>query len=109
MARRSVEVVVDLFDILPVIAFAVSQAEQPLLEDRIPCVPQREPDTQALFAIRKTGDAILTPAVSATAGMIMGKVFPGIAVCTVVFADGSPLPFRQVGAPFLPAFAFGKW
>jgi hypothetical protein len=37
--RRAVEIKVVLFDVFAVIAFAVGQSEQPLLENRIPAVP----------------------------------------------------------------------
>ena len=40
--RRRVEVVVELLHVLAMIAFAVRQAEQALLEDRVAAVPQRQ-------------------------------------------------------------------
>src|SRR5262249_2500753 len=42
MARGGVEIVIDFLDVLAVIAFAVGQPEQPLLEDWIALVPQRK-------------------------------------------------------------------
>ena len=42
MRRQAVEMIVMLLDVLTVIALAVGQAEQPLLEDAIASVPQRE-------------------------------------------------------------------
>ena len=39
VARHAIEIVVELLDILAVIAFRIGQAEQPLLEDRIAAVP----------------------------------------------------------------------
>ncbi len=42
VARRSVEVVVQLLDVFAMIAFRVGQPEQPFLEDRVFAVPQRE-------------------------------------------------------------------
>src|SRR5580765_332879 len=32
----------------------------------------------------------------------MGEIVPGVAVIAVVFADRTPLPLAEVGAPFLP-------
>ena len=42
VGRRAVEVEVVLLDVLAVVAFTVGQPEQPLLEDRILAVPQRQ-------------------------------------------------------------------
>ena len=42
MGRRRVEVVVALLDVLAVVPFAVGQAEQPFLQDRVAPVPQRQ-------------------------------------------------------------------
>ena len=42
MRRRAVEIEVVLFDVLAVIAFVAGQAEEPLLEDRVLFIPQRE-------------------------------------------------------------------
>ena len=42
MGRRRVEVVVQLLHVLAVIALGPRQPEQPLLEDRVVFVPQRE-------------------------------------------------------------------
>ena len=101
--RRGVEVVVELFDILTMIAFAVGQPEQPLLKDRVSPVPQCECKAQALLAIRKACDAVFPPAIRATARMIVREVLPRIAVRTVVFANRAPLSLRQVRTPALPA------
>ena len=48
VARRRVEVVVQLFHVFAVIAFGVRQAEQTLFQDRVVAVPQRERQAQAL-------------------------------------------------------------
>src|SRR5580658_6698083 len=107
MGRGGIQVVVELFDVLAVIALFAGQAEQPLLEDRIAPVPQCQPQAQALPQVAKTGQTILAPAVGAAARVLMRKVFPRIAVRTVVLAYRGPLALGQIGAPFLPAFAFG--
>ena len=44
--RRRVEVVVALLDVLAVVAFAVGQAEQPLFQNRIASVPERQREAQ---------------------------------------------------------------
>src|SRR5262245_33976113 len=40
--------------------------------------------------------------VCARAGLVMGEVVPSVPVVAVILADGSPLPFAEVGPPFLP-------
>src|SRR5262249_55744260 len=100
-----VEVVVDLLDVLPVIALAVGQAEEPLLEDRVFTVPQGQRQTQALLVVADAGQAVLAPAVGAAAGVVVRQVAPGVALGAVVLADGAPLPLAQVRPPLLPRLA----
>ena len=47
VSRRAVEVEVVLLDVLAVVAFAVREPEEPLLQDRIPAVPQGEGEAEA--------------------------------------------------------------
>ena len=102
VGRRAIEVEVILLDVLAVIAFAVGEAEQALLENRVLAVPQREGKTQALLVIGDTGDAVLAPAIGTRAGVIVGEEIPGVAALAVVLAHGAPLTFAQVGSPLLP-------
>jgi len=62
---RAVEVEIILLDVLAVIAFAVGQAEQPFLEDRVLAVPQGERETQPLVVVAETGEASLAPVIGA--------------------------------------------
>ena len=73
MRRRTVEVEVVLLDILAVIALAVGQAEQALLEDRVAAVPQREGKAQTLLLVADAGDAVLAPVIGARAGLDRGR------------------------------------
>ena len=50
MGRRAIEVEVVLFDVLAVVAFAVGQAEQSLLEYWILAVPQTHAEAEHLFS-----------------------------------------------------------
>jgi hypothetical protein len=52
--------------VLPVIAFAVGQAEQTLLEDRVLAVPERQGKAELLLIVGDAGQAILAPAVGAS-------------------------------------------
>ena len=100
--RRAVEVEVVLLDVLAVIALAVGQAEQALLEDRVLAVPQGEREAEPLLVVGDAGEAVLAPAVGARAGLVVGEVVPGVAAFAVVLADGPPLAFAEVGPPLLP-------
>src|SRR5262249_46223224 len=91
--------------VFPVIALAVGQAEQPLLQDRIACVPHRNRETQPLAGIGEAADAVFTPAIRPAAGVVMREIVPGVSVRAIVFPHRSPLPLRQVGAPLLPSVA----
>ena len=102
VGRRAVEVEVVLLDVLAVVAFAVGQSEEPLLEDRILPVPQGQREAQALFVIGNAGDAVFAPAIGARAGLIVGEEIPGVSVLAVVLADRSPLALAEVRTPFLP-------
>jgi len=44
------------------IALAAGQPEEPLLEDRIPAVPQSQRETQVLLVVGDTREPVLPPA-----------------------------------------------
>ena len=77
--RRAVEVEVVLLHVLAVVAFAVGQPEEPLLEDRILAVPQGQREAEALLVVGDAGEAVFAPAVGARAGLVVGEVVPGVA------------------------------
>ena len=100
--RRRVEVEVVLLDVLAVVPLAVGEAEQALLQDRVPLVPERERETEALLVVGDPAEAVLAPPVGPGAGLVVREVVPGVAVLAVVLADRAPLPLAQVRAPLLP-------
>ena len=102
VGRRAVEVEVVLLDVLAVIALAVGQAEEALLEDRVLAVPQRQGEAEPLLVVGDAGQAVLAPAIGARARLVVGEVVPGVAAFAVVLADGAPLAFAEVRPPFLP-------
>jgi len=65
VGRSAIEVIVIFLDVLPVIALAIGQAEQSLLEDRVLAVPQGDSKTEPLVLVADPGEAILTPVISA--------------------------------------------
>jgi len=100
--RRGVQVIVVFLDILAMIALWPRDSEETLLENRIYPVPKSEREAQALVVVADAGDAILGPAISARAGMIVGEVIPGRAVGAVILARIAPGSFREVRAPASP-------
>ena len=80
MRRRGVEVEIALLDVLAVVALGVGQAEEPLLEDGVAAVPQRQGEAQAALAVGDAQQAVLAPAVGAAAGVLVGEVVPALAV-----------------------------
>ena len=102
MRRRAVEVEVVFLDVLAVIALAVGQAEQALLEDRVLAVPEGQREAEPLLVVGDAGQAVFAPAVGARAGLVVGEVVPGVAALAVVLADRAPLAFAQVRSPLLP-------
>ena len=102
MRRRAVEVEVVFLDVLAVIAFAVGQAEQALLENRILAVPQGQREAEPLLVVGDAGQAVFAPAIGARAGLVVAEIIPGVAAFAVVLANRSPLPFAEVGAPLFP-------
>jgi hypothetical protein len=106
MSRRRVEVPPDLLGVLAVVSLAAGQAEDALLDDRVPLVPEREREAQLLVEVADPREAVLAPAVGAGAGVVVRKVGPGVAVGAVVLADRSPGAFAEVGPPAPPRRGF---
>ena len=102
MGRCGVEVVVEFLGVFAVVPLSVGEAEEALLEDRVLAVPQGQRQTQALLVVADAGQAVLAPAVSPAAGVVVRQVAPGVALGAVVFADGAPLAFAQVRPSLLP-------
>ena len=102
MCGCAVEIEVVFLDVLAVVALAIGQAEEPLLQDRIPAIPKRDREAELLLVIGNSGQTIFSPAVGAGTRLVMTEVVPRIPVLAVVFAYCSPLPFAEIGSPFLP-------
>ena len=100
--REVVDVEVVLLDVLTVVALGIRQAEQTLLQDRVPLVPQRERQAQPLLVVADPGEAVLTPPVRAGPRLVMAEIGPGVAAIAVVLANRAPLALAQVGPPGAP-------
>src|SRR5690348_3740785 len=98
MGRRAIEVEVVFLDVLAVVALAVRQAEQALLEDRVDTIPQRERETEALLLVGHAGETVFSPSIGSRARLVMREVVPRVARRAVVLAHRSPLALTEVGA-----------
>src|SRR5581483_1558364 len=102
MRRGRVEVEVILLAVLAVIALAAGQAEEAFFQDRVAPVPEGEREAEDLPAVGNPGDAVLAPAVSLRARVVVRQVIPRRPARAVILAHGSPLPFGQVRPPAFP-------
>src|SRR5262249_25130375 len=102
MRRRAVEIEVILFDVLAVVALAVGQAEQALLDDGVHAVPEGQSETEALLIVGSATQAVLAPVIRARAGLVVAEVVPGVATFAVVLAHRPPLTVGEIRAPFPP-------
>src|SRR3569832_1992854 len=102
MRGRTVEVEVQLLHVLAMVALRIREPEEPLLQDRILAIPQRERHAPAQRVVAESGNAVFAPTLRAAARMVVRKVVPGCAVRTVVLAYGAPLALAEVRSPALP-------
>src|SRR5262249_29642839 len=105
--RQVVEVEVVLLHVLAVVPLPIRQAEQPLLQDRIAGIPQRNAETHMLIATAEAGQAVFTPAIGAAPSVIVWKVVPRAAIGAVVLAYCAPGPLAEVRPPPLPVRGAG--
>ncbi len=96
---RRIQVVVGLLDVFAVVALRAGQAEEPLLQDRIPAVPERDGEADVLVAVGDAHQPVFAPAVRARARMVVRERVPGRAVPAVVLANRSPLRAPRGTAP----------
>src|SRR6185436_17791463 len=102
VSRRGVEIEVVLFDVLAVIPFGVGEAEEPLLQDWVDSVPQRQRQTQVSLVVAEAREAVLAPAVGTRASLVVTEVAPSVAVVAVVLAHRTPLSLAQIRTPLAP-------
>ena len=102
MRRQVVEVEVVLLHVLAMVALRVGQAEEPLLQDRVPSVPQSDREAQDLLVVALSGQAVLAPPVRPGARLVVREVRPGVSVVAVVLPYRAPLALAQVRAPPTP-------
>src|SRR6266581_3700375 len=98
----TVEVEVIFFDILAMIAFVAGQAEKTFLQNWVMLVPERHGEADQLSAITDAGQAVFVPTEDPRTGVVVGEVFPSVAIGTVIFTDCAPGSFAEVRPPALP-------
>src|SRR5665213_387013 len=89
-------------DVLAVVALGVRQPKEPLLEDRVPPVPERDGEAQPAFPVGEPEKPVLAPPVRPRARVLVREIAPALAVRRVVLPHRAPLPLGQVRAPALP-------
>jgi hypothetical protein len=65
VGRSAVEVEVVLLHVFAVVALAVGQAEEALLEDRVLPVPEGDREAELLLVVGEPGQTVFPPAVGA--------------------------------------------
>ncbi len=105
VGRRRVQVPPQLLGVLAVVALVPGQPEDPLLQDRIGPVPERQGEAQPLLVVAQPGQAVLVPAVGAGAGVIVGQVPPRVAVrrCSPLGPCPRPAPTGRAPTASTPA------
>src|SRR5207244_684782 len=99
------KVEVILLHILAVIAFGPCEPEEPLFQDQVLPVPERQREAEELPAVADAAQPVLVPPVSSGARVVMGEVGPCAAVRAVILAHGTPRALAEVRPPALPVRA----
>src|SRR5205814_179195 len=103
--RRGVEVVVAFLHVLAVIALGIRDAEEPLFQDRVAAIPQRQGQTEPALVVGNARDAIFAPAIGSAARFVVRKILPGGPAATIVLAHRPPLALRKIRSPAPPVHA----
>ena len=92
--RRIVRVVIVFLHVFAVIALPGRETKEPLLQVRVPAVPERRREAQELVAVADAGDAVIAPPVRFGACLVIGEVPPGIPDIGIVLAYRAPGALR---------------
>src|SRR3954466_3473240 len=84
------------------VALGVVEAEDPILDDRVGAVPQRERQAQLLALVTDAQEPVLAPAIGARAGLLVREGLPRVAVAGVVRPARSPWALGEVRPPSFP-------
>jgi hypothetical protein len=91
MGRNIVEIVIELFYILPMVSFLIAKTKEPLLQDGVFPVPKANGETKVLKKVGDTPKPVLSPMIGPAMRMIIREIMPCIAIRAIIFPDRSPL------------------
>src|SRR5580658_5100019 len=101
--RRSVvqmePILLHIFAVIPLIR---REPKHALFQNRIAAIPKRQRKHQQLIAVADSRDAIVAPAISLAASVIVWQKIPSIAVSAVILANSSPGAIANIRPPLLP-------
>lgn len=101
MRRCGIEIVIQLFNVLPVVPLRVPQTEETLLQNGVVAVPQRCRKAKPTLSVCPTENAIFPPSVCTIPRHVMGKV-PSVSVGRIVLSYCPPLSLWKIRPPSLP-------
>ena len=78
VSRGIIQIEVILLYVFPVISFAVSESEEPLLENRVVAIPQRQRKAKPGFFVANAGQTVFAPSVGTRTCVIMWKVLQAL-------------------------------
>src|SRR5262249_25034710 len=100
--RRRVDVRVALLHRLAVVAFVRREAEEPLFQDQIALVPERDREAESLSFVRDPEEPVLDPAIGSPPRVIVREVVPAGAGRRIVLTDRTPRSLGEIRPPATP-------
>src|SRR5205823_8210632 len=91
-------------DIFAVISLRTSQSKEPFFEDGVSPIPKRQCKAKPAFPIRDAQQAVLTPAISPAARVVVSEIIPALPIGRVILPHRGPLTFCQIRPPPFPIF-----
>ena len=107
VGRRRIQIVIQLLDVLAVIAFVSVESVETFLQDGIVAVPQSKRKTQPRLPIGDAQQTVFPPAIRPRPRVIVRKITPTIPPSRVILSDGAPLTLRKIRTPALPVVRAG--
>src|SRR5215831_14843275 len=102
MGWRAIQIEVVLLNVFAVVALAIGESKKAFFQNRVCSIPKSEGKAQRLLIIANASESVFSPTIGARASLIVREIIPSISVSAVIFANGSPLTFAEIGPPFFP-------
>jgi hypothetical protein len=100
-------VAVQLFHVLAVIALAVGESKQALLENGIRAVPQRQTEAKNLAIVTDAREPVFVSAIGARTGVVVRKIVPGGSLGAIVLSHRAPSTLGEIRPPPTPTLTTG--